>query len=209
MLSTLLIAATLAGAGPDLLDLAIERFQSIQTYRVTLHSTHADGEERLRYFYSKPGHVRMEFIRPHAGAVLIYDPTTQRARLWPFGAGHFPALSLSPDNPLIRSPRGQQVDKSDVGILLDNVKALKQGGAMTAHGEQLLEQRPTQFIDVAGDGNYTVAGVHRYELWLDAKTLFPIKVVSRDRNDVILETVRMSDAEIDVALPANLFDPQD
>lgn len=209
MLSTLLIAATLAGAGPDLLDLAIERFRAIQTYRVTLHSTHADGEERLRYFYSKPGHVRMEFIRPHAGAVLVYDPTTQRARLWPFGAGHFPTLSLNPENPLIRSPRGQQVDKSDVGALLDNVKALKQGGAMTAHGEQLLEQRPTQFIDVIGNGNYTVAGVHRYELWLDAKTLFPIKVVSRDRNDAILETVRMNDAEIDVMLPANLFDPQD
>lgn len=209
MLSTLLIAAALTGASPDMLDLAIERFREIQTYRVTLHSTHADGEERLRYFYSKPGRVRMEFIHPHAGAVLVYDPSTQRARLWPFGAGRFPELKLSPENPLIRSPRGQQVDKSDVGALLDNVKALKQGGAMMARGEQLLEQRPTQHIDVVGEGNYAVAGVHRYELWLDTETLFPVKVISRDRNDAILETVRMNDAEIDVALPANLFDPQD
>jgi len=209
MLSTLLIAATLAGASPDLLDLAIERFRAIQTYRVTLHSTHADGEEHLRYFYRKPGHVRMEFLNPHAGAVLIYDPSSQRVRLWPFGAGRFPELSLSPGNPLIRSPRGQQVDKSDVGALLENVKALKQGGAMTAQGEQLLEQRPAQFIDVVGAENHTVAGVHRYQLWLDAETLFPVKVVSRDRDDAILETVRMNDAEIDVAIPTNLFDPQD
>lgn len=209
MLSTLLIAAALSGAGTDPLNLAIARFREIQSYRVTLHSTHADGEEHLRYFYRKPGHVRMEFIRPHAGAVLVYDPSTQHARLWPFGAGRFPELNLSPSNPLIRSPRGQRVDKSDVGALLDNVQALKQGGAMTAHGEQLIEQRPAQLIDVVGAGNYAVAGVHRYQLWLDAETLFPVKVVSRDRNDAILETVRMNDAEIDVMLPANLFDPQD
>ncbi|HSI95372.1 MAG: outer membrane lipoprotein carrier protein LolA [Methylophilaceae bacterium] len=209
MLSTLLMTVALTVSGTDLLDSAIERFHAIQTYRATLHSSHADGEEHLRYFYSKPGRIRMEFIRPHAGAVLVYDPDTQRVRLWPFGAGRFPELKLNPGNPLIRSPRGQRVDRSDVGALLDNVKALKQGGSQKLHGERMLEQRATQFIDVAGDGDFTVAGVHRYELWLDAATLFPVKVVSHDREDAILETVRMDDVEIDPMLPSTLFNPQD
>ncbi len=73
----------------------------------------------------------------------------------------------------------------------------------------MLEQRATQLIDVAGDGNFTVAGVHRYELWLDAATLFPVKVVSHDREDAILETVRMVNVEIDPMLPSPLFNPQD
>ncbi len=38
----------------------------------------ADGKQRVRviggsYFF-KPGHVRMGFMRPFNGAVLIYDP---------------------------------------------------------------------------------------------------------------------------------------
>lgn len=209
MLSSLLIAATLAGASTDPLELAIERFRALQTYRVTLHSSHADGEEHLRYFYRKPGQVRMEFIHPHAGAVLIYDPVSRRALLWPFGAGHFPKLNLSPDNPLIRSPRGQRVDKSDVGALLDNVQALRQNGSMTTYGEERWDERATQHIGVTGKNDYTIASVHRYELWLDATTLFPLKVVSRDRNDAVLETVRMDELEIDSALPPELFAPPD
>jgi outer membrane lipoprotein-sorting protein len=209
MLGTLLIAAALTGSNPDLLDLAIERFTAVQSYRVTLHSSHADGEEHLHYFYRKPGHIRMEFIRPHHGAVLNYDPASRRVRLWPFGAGRFPQLNLSPDNRLIRSPRGQQVDRSDVGALLENVKALRQGGTLTAHEKRLLDERSTLFIDVVGNGSHSIAGVYRYELWLDAETLFPVKVVSHDRSGTVLETVRMEDIEINPDLPSTLFQPQD
>ena len=205
----MLITAALAGPSPDLLDLAIARFTAIQSYRVTLHSSHADGEEHLHYFYRKPGHIRMEFIRPHNGAVLVYDPVTRRVRLWPFGEGRFPQLNLSPDNRLIRSPRGQQVDRSDVGALLGNVKALGQGGTFTVHEKLLLDERSTLFIDVVGNGSYSITDVHRYELWLDAGTLFPVKVVSHDRNGAVLETVRMENVEINPDLPPTLFQPQD
>ncbi|MGB5133462.1 MAG: hypothetical protein WBO00_12630 [Steroidobacteraceae bacterium] len=191
----------------DLLDLAIERFGAVESYRVTIRSSHAKGEEELRYFYRKPGLVRMEFFRPHAGAVLIYDPSTGRVRLWPFGAGRFPELHLRPDNPLIRNARGQRVDHSDVGSLLNNVRALRQDGKMKSPGAEMLAGRPVRHIEVAGTKDFTVAGVHRYQLWLDAASLFPVKVVSRDLNDAVIESVRMDDAEIDGTLPDSLFDP--
>ena len=108
----------------------------------------------------------MEFIRPHAGAVLIYDPSTRRVRLWPFGAGRFPELHLRPDNPLIRNARGQRVDHSDVGSLLDNVRALRQDGKMKSPGAVNLAGRPVRHIDVTGANDFTVAGVHRYQLRL-------------------------------------------
>ncbi len=83
MLSVLMLAAALTGAHPDPLASAIEHYHTVESYRVTIHSFHADGEEHIRYFYKKPGFVRMEFIRPHDGAVLVYNPLTQRVRLWP------------------------------------------------------------------------------------------------------------------------------
>lgn len=208
MLGIVLIAAALAASGPELLDRALARFDALQSYRVTVHSTHADGEQHLRYFYRKPGHVRMEFIRPHAGAVLVYDPATQRAHLWPFGASHFPELNLDPGNPLITSPRGQRVDHSDVGALLGNVNQLAQQGRVTVYDEAPLGAQPALLVEVTGQNDAVVAGVHRYKLWLDPRTLFPLKVVSHDRQDALLETVLMDDAELDPALPASLFAPE-
>lgn len=208
MLGILLAAATtLSAAEPGILEIALERYHNLQSYRTTLHSTHADGEEHLRYFYRKPGQIRMEFIRPHAGAVLVFDPSTRRVRLWPFGAGRFPELNLNPDNRLIRSPRGQQVDKSDIGALLANIRVLQEHGGLQETEEQL-DQRPVRKLDVVGEGEYTIAGVHHYEVWLAADTLFPVKVVSRDTRDAVLETVRFEDTEVDPALPDRLFNPE-
>ena len=212
MLSALMLAAALtgtppAGTPPDPLASAIEHYRTVDSYRVTIHSTHADGEEYLRYYYKKPGFVRMEFIRPHAGAVLIYNPTTQSVRLWPFGVKHFPELSLSPGNPLIRSSRGQRVDHSDVGTLFENVRALREGGNAEVSGKDIMDGRTVLHLVVTGAGNFVVAGVHRHELWLDTESQFPVKGISRDRQDAIIETVMMEDLEINATLPETLFNP--
>ena len=186
---------------------AIEHYRTVENYRVTIHSTHADGEEHIRYYYKKPGFVRMEFIRPHAGTVLIYNPTTQSVRLWPFGVRHFPELSLSPGNPLIRSSRGQRVDHSDVGTLFENVRTLREGGNAEVLGEERMDGRTVLHLVVAGAGNFALAGVHRYELWLDMASQFPVKVISRNRQDTIIETVMMVELEINATLPEMLFNP--
>ena len=202
-----MLAATLTGTPPDPLASAIEHYRTVESYRVTIHSTHADGEEHIRYYYKKPGLVRMEFIRPHAGTVLIYNPYTQSVRLWPFGVHHFPELSLSPGNPLIRSSRGQRVDHSDVGTLFENVRTLREGGNAELLGEERMDGRTVVHLVVTGADDFSFAGVHRYELWLDIENLFPVKVISRDRQDAIIETVMMEALEINATLPETLFNP--
>ena len=207
MLSALMLAATLTGTPPDPLAAAIEQYRAVASYSVTIHSMHADGEEHIRYYYKKPGFVRMEFIRPHAGAVLIYNPHTRKARLWPFGVRHFPELDLSPGNPLIGNSRGQRVDRSDVGVLLENARALRDGGKLESSGSDIIVGRKAVYLDITGAGNAEIGGVHRYELWLDPESLFPLRVVSRDLQDAVIETVTMDAAEINTALPDSLFNP--
>jgi outer membrane lipoprotein-sorting protein len=202
-----MLAAALTGTPPDPLASAIEHYRTVESYRVTIHSTYTDGEEYIRYFYKKPGFVRMEFIRPHAGAVLIYNPTTQSVHLWPFGIQHFPELSLSPGNPLIRSSRGHRVDHSDVGTLFENIRILREGGNAEVSREENMDGRTVLHLVVTGSGNFVVAGVHRHELWLDTASQFPVKGISRDQQDVIIETVMMEDLEINATLPETLFNP--
>lgn len=213
----MMLAAALSGtpppeppspaASPDPMADAIAHYQTVGSYRVTIHSIHADGEEHILYYYKKPGYVRMEFIRPHSGALLIYSPQTRRVRLWPFGFAHFPELKFSPGNLLIQSTRGQHVDHSDVGALFENIRALQQGGRTEILGEESLEGRKVLHLVTTGAPNDEVAGVHRYELWLDTASQFPSKVISRDMHDAILETVTMEAPEINIPLPDAIFNP--
>ena len=217
MLIAMVLAATLTGAcsleapATDAqaapLAAAIAHYQKVETYRVILHSFRADGEEHILYYYKKPGYVRMEFIKPHSGALLIYNPNTKRVRLWPFGFGHFPEINLSPGNPLIRSNSGQRVDHSDIGELFENIRILQQSGKTEVLGEEIMDGHKVLHFVVTGADNFTVAGVHRHELWLDTESLFPVKGISRDVHDAILETVVMDDLEVNITLPDTMFNP--
>jgi outer membrane lipoprotein-sorting protein len=212
VLSALMLAAALTGAPPsstppDPLARAIKHYHTVESYRVTIHSFHADGEAHIRYYYRKPGFVRMEFIRPHDGAVLVYNPLTQRVRLWPFGAGRFPEFNLSPGNPLIRSSGGQHIDRSDIGALFENVRTLQAGGNIEILGEESVDGQTTLHMVATGTGRFAVADVHRYELWLDTVNQFPVKVISRDQQGTIIETVMMEALEINATLPEMLFNP--
>ncbi len=211
-MSVLILAAALTSASAvaahlDPLARAIDHFRRVETYRVTIRSTHANGEEHIRYYYEKSGFVRMEFIGPHAGAVMIYNPNTKRVRLWPFGTGAFPEISLSPENSLIRSLSGMRVDHSDVGTLFENIGTLRREGNTEVFGEEIINGRAALHFVVTGAEGAAIAGVHSSEVWLDVATQFPAKVISRDIQGNIIETVMMDDLEINAKLPAALFNP--
>ncbi|WP_425485271.1 LolA family protein [Burkholderia guangdongensis] len=198
------------GAGmTDPVSAAQASFERATSYRATIRSTPSHGEPtEFRYAYRKPGYVRMDFVTPHRGAVLVYDPASRKVRLRPFGAHLPPALSLSPANRLVRDASGHRVDESDVGQLLRNVHALQRRGTTDDAGEETVDGRAAVHVTVTGAPGEQVAGVHRYALWLDARDGFPRKVVSyADGGDTPLETVTLDDVEIDVAFPDHFFEP--
>lgn len=205
-----LILALLAGEAmaADMLADAQARLRELRSYRLTLRALAADGERQvIRYAWRRPGWIRMDFVEPHEGAVLIYDPAAQRVRLSPFGAEHILTLNLAPDNPLIRSPRGHSVDRSDVGALLANLAQLRARGTMAEPVAAELGGRAATLIEIEGAAGASVGGVHRYRVWFAADSLFPLQVQSFDAHGAPIETVDMSDAELDVVFPASFFAP--
>ncbi|WP_332673358.1 hypothetical protein [Aromatoleum sp.] len=197
----------------DLLDEADARFRALQSYRATLHSVGRNGDRQVvHYFYRKPGWVRIDCVEPHRGAVLIYDPGARKLRLWSFGLGFgwgfgFAPLSLAPDNPLVRSPRGHTIDRSDVGALFENLQALRAGGSYTPIDAGTIAGEPALGFEVAGAAGVVVAGVHRNLVWLAQDTLFPRRVDSFDGADELVETVELVDADLDVDFPERFFAP--
>lgn len=141
-------------------------------------SSPSDESKIIRYSFQKPGYVRMDFTQPHSGAVLIFNPVSGKVTLWPFGVGSLPILHLSPTNSLIQDERGHRVDRSDIGVLLGNIRHLQREGTMTTVGKENLAGRATTHVSVVGPGTIVVDGVHRYDVWLDNYHGLPAKVIS-------------------------------
>lgn len=191
----------------DILDDALVRFAAIRTYQATLRSAETPGgpfREIIRYVYRKPGWVRMDFVRPREGMILIYDPEKQVVRLWPFGANG-PDFSLSPQNWLLTSAGGHRVDRSDIGALLAHAAAVRRKGTLELLGEEPITDRPAVHVRVVASGEEVVDKVHRFELWLDADSLMPLQAEGYGLRDAPVDLVRMDDLVLDLALPDSVF----
>jgi outer membrane lipoprotein-sorting protein len=202
----LFLILTLAPIPTSPLENALENFRKIGSYSVTLRSGNGSGEgETIRYTYKKPGFIRMEFVSPHSGALLVFDPNTGMVRLRPFGMLKPLVMTLSPDNSLIKSSRGHRVDASDIGSFLKRVKELARHGSENYIGEERIHGRETIELSIAGAKGFEIDGVHRYLVWLEKKSMLPLKTAAFDKNDKLLEEVNMDDLEIDLKLAEGLF----
>jgi len=190
----------------DFVSWAQARFDALANYQVTLKSTSPGTEPvEVLYGYRKPGFVRMDFIRPHAGATLAYSPASGKVKLWPFGFGTFPSLMLSPDSRMIQSPQGHRVDQSDIGALLVNVRELQQCGDTQVVGAETIGLRRTSHLIVTRRPGHLATRVFRYEVWFDERHGLPVKVASEGASREPIETVLMEDLRIDV--PASQLRP--
>ena len=183
--------------------IALKNYRNIKTYQVTLRSRSHNTLEEIRYFY-KSACIRMEFIRPFPGVVLTYYPTKKEVRLRPFSfADH--VVTFSPDSEIIQSSAGHKINESDIGSLLGIAARLQSDGKTYILGEESLSGRQTVMVKITGNGDFTVCGIHRYDLWLDKMSYLPLKVVARGFHEEVIEEVLMDDLETDLDLPDSLF----
>jgi outer membrane lipoprotein-sorting protein len=204
MISEVFLTALLLNLS-DPVAVAVESYARVETYSVTLESRSETGGEKIRYYFKKPGYVRMEFIEPHKGAILVYDPVAKEVQLRPFGFLRSLVMRLSPRNWLVRSSGGHTVDESDLGALFKRVVELQKGGRTAVLNEEEVGGRMTTVVSVEGADNAAVGGVHRYLLWLDVKSNLPLKVISYDLSGRKIEEVTMADLEVDVRFPEDFF----
>lgn len=203
-----IIAIILAAVIPsqDIIQASIENFNNIESYSVTLRSRSDDSNEEMRYYYKKPGFMRMEFIKPYKGAVLVYNQSKNEVRLRPFGFFKFFILTLSPDNSLIESSKGHRVDESDIGALLKAVKKLQSNGKTDVSGEEKVGDKTAVVVSIKGEKDFTVNGIHRYILWLEKNMILPLKVSAYDIQGALIEEVMMDDLQINIGITEDFFD---
>lgn len=185
-----------AMAAENHLQQADEQFQAISSYAATLR-TYGKSEQIITYRYKKPGYVRIDFVKPHKGAALVYRPDTGKVQLRPFGFSKSLTFSMKPTAKLVRSPTGHRVDESDIGVLLKNAQKLAQLGSLKVLREETVGQDTMVVLEIIGKENVLVDGVHRYLLWLDNRLKLPRIVESYDNEDHLIEGLFLENLIID------------
>ncbi|MCP4116610.1 MAG: hypothetical protein GY737_14615 [Desulfobacteraceae bacterium] len=194
----LFLAATARGEEHPLLTEMTERFNDLTNYTALLDSEGENSRNRVLYTYKKPGFIQMDFIRPHRGARLIFDPTKNRVTLRPFST-RLITLDLSPDNRLITAPRGHTVDQSDLGALIRPAKNCAKKGRVTTLPPELVEGLPCPRLMIE-------CAQKTYILWIHPRLRLPIKI-QKIFSGGTRETVFLRTLAVDVPLDDTVFKP--
>ncbi len=200
-----LLSMTFAATNP-IADAVNNYRNDVNTYSVTLRSKSRHATEIIKYYYKKPGFVRMEFVEPHNGALLVYDPMKKVVRLRPFNFLKSFVLNLAPDDSLVRSASGHTVAESDIGALLKRVEELQKNGDTELLGDEEVGGRRALLVAVEGVDDKTVGGTHKYLLWLEKDSLMPLRVKAFNVGGALSEDVLMDDLKINPALPSHFFE---
>ncbi len=203
----LALSSPAGGATPaeGIIPAALNNYRDVAAYTVTLDSRSSGRHEVIKYFYKRPGYVRMNFVEPHRGAALVYDPVKKQARLRPLFALESFVVTLRPDNSLITSSKGHTIAESDIGALLKNVETLQNHGSIEALSEEKTGGRDAVKVKILGASGFAAAGTNAYVLWLEKKSLLPLRVMAYDAKGNLTEDVLMDDLEVNPALPDDLF----
>lgn len=204
LIGVCLLSMSFAAANP-IAD-ATDNYKNISAYSVTLRSKSENASETIKYYYKKPGFVRMEFVEPHSGALLVYDPVKRLVTLRPFSSLKSFVLNLKPDDFLVRSSKGHTVAESDIGALLKRVSELQKNDKTEALGEEDVGGRKAILVSVEGNNGTAVDGTHKYLLWLEKDSFMPLRVKSYNSNGKLSEDVLMDDLKINPELPGNFFE---
>lgn len=200
----LLLTALAASLGNPVTE-AVTRFQHVNSYEALVTTESAGKVEQMRYHYQKPGYLRLEFIQPHPGLVLTYNPDSQQVHVWPSGFHHFPSFHTTPDNSLLRSEGGHRIDQSDVGYFWHHVERLQTQGAYRVVGNAGTHPNRIHLL-VEGAPGIAVDNYHKFDIWLEPRHFFPVRTTGYGLDGNVLDTVTLQDLQFGIAYPPDFFD---
>jgi hypothetical protein len=88
--------------------------------------------EEVLYTFKKPKKILMDFRMPRSGTVLVFPDEEGKVLVGPWG-WRFLDIHLA-RCVLLANPSGQQIDQTDLGLLIRNIGMSMDDGRRGAHG---------------------------------------------------------------------------
>jgi outer membrane lipoprotein-sorting protein len=158
---------------------------------------------RFLYTFRKPDHIRLDFESPHRGMILVYPDKDGRVLVKPNGWLGFLKLHLAPDSARLRSPSGQRIDQTDLGLLIENISR-----SLTdrRHGEAKVAAAGAQAqIEVLADDHFLPGVLTLYRFTIDQTAWLPVGVQELTPEGALRRQVTFANLKTAVSVPENFF----
>jgi len=187
------------------MEAAFERLKDYQT-NVEVRTYGSDGSfqtEKFLYTFKKPKRIRLDLQSPHSGMILIYPGKKGKVTVQPSGLPHLFALNLGPDNRLLVQSSGQQIDQTDVGLLIENIT------------HSLTDQRrgPVDITEEGGSVRIRVPAANHfrgdmvtlYRFFIDDTLWLPVRVEESTSDGHLERSITFGNLKIDVGVQDTFF----
>lgn len=171
----------------------------ISTYR---HDTNVERETFL-YRFKKPYQLRIDVQSPRKGVSLVYPDKAGKVVVRFPGLARFFLLRLSPDNYLLIGSSGQPVNKTDLGLLIENIG---HSLADQARGTPNFTQIDCCIItQVVAQNHFREEVITEYTFYIDKQLWLPVRVEESTPGGQLERVIVFKDLTVNIGLSDDIF----
>ena len=160
--------------------------------------------EKSLYTFKKPKRIRLDFVSPHPGMILVYPDPYGKVLLKPQGVLSILTFHLALDDPLLGNPSGHRLDQSDLGVLIENIRHSvtdQRRGPVS-----LSEDKEAIRIQVLADDHFREGVETRYQFLISKELWLPVEVGEATTNGVHEGRIIFRNLRTNINVPDDLFE---
>ena len=183
-------------------------YAEIEDYemKVEVRGPESEGSgktERFIYTFKWPHTIRIEYESPHKGTILIYPHKEGKVLVRPWKWMPFFQFHLKPDSIFLKAPSGQQIDETDMGLLVRNIaKSVKQGQP----GEVSIMEKGGQIhLRVLAENHFRENVKTRYQFLIDKALWLPTAIQESTPDGVLKRNIVFQNFRVNISVLDSLF----
>jgi len=181
---------------------------SVSDYRarMVIRTYRENGPPEAQTFYytfKKPDRIRIDFIRPHPGMVVIFPDREGKVFVRPSGLARLFHFHLSPDSPRLIVSAGQRIDQTDLGLLIANIA--RSAGSERRGPVVTTEEDGLAVIRAVAVDHFRPDVVTAYRFSIDKALWLPVKVEESTPEGRLERTVSFLDLVVNMSVPDSFF----
>ena len=159
--------------------------------------------ERFIYTFKKPKWIRLDFLSPHPGMILVYPDKNGKVLVIPSGLLRMVRFHLALDNSLLREPSGQRIDQTDMGLLIKNMRHSLTDRCRGA--PSISEDEDAVQIEVLAEDHFREGVETRYRFLISKKLWLPMEVDESTLVGVLERKISFRNLRVNIGVSDSLF----
>ena len=161
--------------------------------------------QKLVYTFKKPNKIRLDFESPHEGMIVLYPDDEGKVLVRPSGWASAFTLHLDAKSSLLEISPGQQINQTDLGILIRNI-----AHSITDFylGDlQVSSDSEEIIVRMLSDNPFHRGTPTRYAFFIDTRLWLPVKVQEYTPSGKLERRVIYEKLKLNTGISDSIFSP--